>query len=102
MAKEKTAVKAKNEKVKNGKQKSSKPAPKQNKQNKNKKPAFSYFKEVQQEMKRVTWPSRQEVYQSTILVLVVVGFFIIYVGVVDQILIQIIKLMTASITGGGQ
>lgn len=61
---------------------------------------MNYLRDVRLELKRVSWPNRKEIYQSTLLVVLVVGFFILFVGVVDQILIQIIKLMTASITGG--
>jgi preprotein translocase subunit SecE len=93
MAKEKVTEKEKKEKAKKVSAKAKAPS-------KQKKKAGSYFKEVVEEMKRVTWPNRQEVYQSTLLVLAVVGFFILYVGIVDQILIQLIKLMTSSITGG--
>jgi preprotein translocase subunit SecE len=92
MAKGKAAEKEK----KISKQKTQKPK----KKNVKKGGLVAYLKEVRQEMKRVSWPGRQEVYQSTLLVLLVVGFFIVFVGVVDQILIQIIKLVTASLTGG--
>ncbi len=60
----------------------------------------TYFKDVRLEMKRVTWPSKDEVFSSTALVLAVVAFFIVYVGVVDQILIQLLKVVTAALTGG--
>lgn len=99
MGKEKTANLKKEEKEK----KNVKPKPQPAKKAAPKKKGGSlltYFKDVRQELKKVSWPNRQEVYQSTLLVLLVVGFFIIYVGIIDQILVQVIKVLTASLTGG--
>lgn len=96
MAKGKTAEKEKKKTA----AKAQKPKQSAKKKAKKKGGLIAYLKEVREEMKRVSWPSRQEVYQSTILVLLVVGFFVVYVGIIDQILIQVIKLLTASLTGG--
>lgn len=104
MAKEKTEAK---KSEKSAKTKVKAPAKKANaKKNSSRKSAAgasgltTYFKDVRLEMKRVTWPSKDEVFSSTALVLAVVAFFIVYVGVVDQILIQLLKVVTAALTGG--
>jgi len=45
----------------------------------------NYFKGVITEMRRVVWPTRQEVINSTIIVLVTLVFFGIFAFVIDQI-----------------
>ena len=42
-----------------------------------------FLSEVRNELKRVTWPSRKEVYATTIVVIVTSIFFGIYLFVVD-------------------
>jgi preprotein translocase subunit SecE len=44
-----------------------------------------YFHDVRQEMKRVVWPSRDEVVNSSIVVVVTLFFFIAFTFVVDSI-----------------
>ena len=34
-----------------------------------------FYRDVKSEMKRVTWPTREEVYQTTIVTIIVVWFF---------------------------
>jgi preprotein translocase subunit SecE len=55
-----------------------------------------YFKGVVAELKRVVWPNRQEVINSTIIVLVTLIFFSIFTFVIDWLatggMDQIIKL----------
>ncbi len=43
----------------------------------------SFFTEVRNEMKRVTWPTRREVYATTIVVILVSVFFGLYLWIVD-------------------
>jgi preprotein translocase subunit SecE len=43
----------------------------------------TYFRGVVSEMKRVVWPSRQEVVNSTFIVLVTLVFFAIFTFVID-------------------
>ena len=43
----------------------------------------SFFAEVRNEMRRVTWPSRKEVYATTFVVLVTALFFGIYLYGID-------------------
>lgn len=55
-----------------------------------KKPAkqhFQFLKDVRSEMKRVTWPSRQDVLQWSIVVVVALLFFGIYVAILDNAII---------------
>jgi len=43
-----------------------------------------FFREVRNELKRVTWPSRKEVYATTIVVIVTSIFFGVYLFALDQ------------------
>jgi len=45
-----------------------------------------FYADVRSEMKKVSWPSRQEVAGTTIVVIVAVFFFGFYLGLVDYIL----------------
>ena len=58
-------------------QASSKPAPKQKKR-------FAFLSEVRSEMRRVTWPTKQEVLQWTGVVIVALLFFGVFVVVLDD------------------
>lgn len=50
-----------------------------------------FFDEVRQEMKRVTWPSRREVYATTIVVIVTALFFGLYLFGVDLLLNAVVS-----------
>ena len=45
--------------------------------------AKQFYFDVRSEMKKVSWPGRQEVLSTTLVVIVAVLFFGIYLGVVD-------------------
>lgn len=45
---------------------------------------FRFFKDVKAEMKRVTWPSRQDVLRWSVVVVAALLFFGIYVAVLDN------------------
>jgi len=45
-----------------------------------------FYTDVRSEMRKVSWPSRQEVFGTTIVVIVSVFFFGLYLGLVDQLL----------------
>jgi preprotein translocase subunit SecE len=45
-----------------------------------------FLTEVRNEMKRVTWPSRREVYATTVVVILTASFFGIYLFGVDIVL----------------
>lgn len=46
---------------------------------------FPFLKEVRAEMKKVTWPSKNEVYSTTIVVLIATFFFGFYLYFMDII-----------------
>jgi len=48
--------------------------------------AKQFYSDVRGEMKKVSWPSRQEVMGTTIVVIVAVFFFGLYLGLVDELL----------------
>jgi preprotein translocase subunit SecE len=45
-----------------------------------------FYTDVRSEMRKVSWPSRQEVFGTTIVVVVAVFFFGLYLGLVDYLL----------------
>ncbi len=45
----------------------------------------SFLKEVKSEAKKVTWPSRQEVYSTTVVVIIAMVFFGFYLFFMDII-----------------
>jgi preprotein translocase subunit SecE len=53
----------------------------------------AYLTDTRSELKKVTWPSRQELRESTQVVIVSTLIVTVFVGVVDQILSRIIKLV---------
>lgn len=46
---------------------------------------FSFLKEVRGELKKVTWPSKNEVYNTTIVVIIATIFFGFYLFFMDII-----------------
>jgi len=56
------------------------------KEEKPKKQRFKFFREVREEMKRVTWPTRKDVMRWSAVVVVALLFFGIYVAVLDEII----------------
>lgn len=71
------------------------PAKKTEKDDKNKKPslwkrATGFFKDVRGELKRVTWPTKQDVIRWSAVVVVALLFFGIYVVILDGIVTQIL------------
>jgi len=51
----------------------------------------SFLVEVRNEMRRVTWPSRREVYATTVVVILVSAFFGTYLWLVDLGLDQVVS-----------
>ena len=51
----------------------------------------AFIADVKAEMKKVTWPSKKEVYGTTIVVIVAVFFFGFYLFFVDSILQVVIN-----------
>lgn len=50
-----------------------------------------FFREVKLEMKKVSWPSRQEVIGNTIIVLVTVAVLSVLIGIEDSILMRAVQ-----------
>ncbi len=48
-------------------------------------PVVRYFRDTSAELKKVTWPTRQEATKLTIIVLIVVGFMSGLLGTLDYI-----------------
>ena len=51
----------------------------------------TFFSEVKAELKKVTWPNRQEVYSTTIVVLATTFFFGFYLWGLDLVFSQILS-----------
>ena len=49
----------------------------------------TFFVEVKSELKKVTWPSRQEVYSTTVVVILTTVFFGFYLYSLDLLLSQL-------------
>ena len=63
-----------------------------------------FFRDVRAEMKRVSWPAAKEVKNTTVIVLIAVIFFALYLFVVDQGLARLINGITwlaNKLFGGG-
>jgi preprotein translocase subunit SecE len=45
-----------------------------------------FYLDVRSEMKKVSWPGRQEVVSTTLVVIIAVLFFGAYLGIVDSVL----------------
>ncbi|PGS52829.1 preprotein translocase subunit SecE [Bacillus sp. AFS041924] len=52
-----------------------------------------FFREVKSEMKKVSWPKRKELVNSTVTVLATVLFFVVFFAVVDTGLSNLIRLI---------
>ncbi len=54
---------------------------------------IQFLKEVKVETRKVTWPSRKDTLAGTVVVLVIVFITAFYLGIVDFILSQLIKIV---------
>ena len=52
-----------------------------------------FFSEVRGEMKRVTWPTRREVYATTVVVILTSTFFGLYLFGVDIVVSSIVQVI---------
>ena len=50
-----------------------------------------FFRKVKLELKKVNWPSKDELSSYTLVVLITVGVLIAFIGVVDFLLVSIIN-----------
>jgi preprotein translocase subunit SecE len=53
--------------------------------------AMTFLVEVRSELKKVHWPTRQETYAATGVVLVIVAVVALYLGMIDLILAHFVK-----------
>ncbi len=56
-----------------------------------------FLREVAAELKKVTWPSRPELAESTFVVIVSVFVVTIFIGLVDQVFNYLLRLFATSI-----
>jgi preprotein translocase subunit SecE len=63
--------------------------------------AKQFYLDVRSEMKKVTWPARQEVVGTTIVVVVAVFFFGFYLGLVDYLLDLGLRWVLTRFAGSG-
>ena len=54
---------------------------------------IQFFRQVKQEVKKVTWPTRQEVYKTSLMVIILVALATTFFFFVDQILGWIVKMI---------
>ncbi len=57
--------------------------------------AVQFLRDVHSELSKVVWPRFDEFFGSTIIVLVVMALFSVYLGLVDWIFVKIIKYIFA-------
>ena len=50
-----------------------------------------FLSEVRNELKRVTWPSRKEVYATTIVVIITSAVIGLYLFLLDQVIIKLVE-----------
>jgi len=55
--------------------------------------AVTYIKDVRQEMSKVSWPTKDELIESTIVVLILSGLLAVYMFIVDMSLTRIVQLI---------
>jgi preprotein translocase subunit SecE len=53
----------------------------------------NFLKEVYGEYKKVTWPNKQQTIAATIMVIIMVVFFAIYIGFVDYCLALVMAVL---------
>jgi preprotein translocase subunit SecE len=52
-----------------------------------------FLEEVKVELKKTSWPTRQELIDATIVVIIAIAILSVYVGVVDVFLSKIVSLV---------
>ncbi|NTU71053.1 MAG: preprotein translocase subunit SecE [Coriobacteriia bacterium] len=60
----------------------------------------NYFRDVRSEMKRVVWPSRSEVINSSVVVIVTLIFFSVFILAVDLVVQQVVTALGSIRIGG--
>lgn len=52
-----------------------------------------FYNEVQSEMKKVSWPTREELVESTVIVMISVAALAVFIGAVDFVLSRMISVV---------
>ncbi|HSK48482.1 MAG TPA: preprotein translocase subunit SecE [Coriobacteriia bacterium] len=52
-----------------------------------------YFRDVRSEMRRVVWPGREEILNSSVVVVVTLIFFVTFTFITDSIVSQVLRLI---------
>jgi preprotein translocase subunit SecE len=55
--------------------------------------SLTFLRESYAELKRVTWPTRKEIMGSTLVVLIVVGILMLFIGLFDFALSLLVRLL---------
>ena len=50
-----------------------------------------YGKDTTAELRKMTWPTRDEIVASTVVVIIVSLIFSVFIGVIDRILVAVVK-----------
>ncbi len=54
---------------------------------------ITFFKEIRAELRKVTWPTRNELIGSTIVTIVVTLIVSVFIGIVDRVFTQATRLI---------
>jgi preprotein translocase subunit SecE len=54
---------------------------------------MTFIRESYAELRRVTWPTRKEILGSTVVVLIVVGILMLFIGLFDFILSVLVRII---------
>ena len=57
----------------------------------------AYLGDIRSEMKRVTWPNRERVQSTTVVVIVAVFIFAVYFEIVDTVFARTVKVVEQSL-----
>ena len=55
----------------------------------------SFIEDTMEEVKKCSWPTKDQLFESTLLVLIVLVVLTVFVAAVDQILFFFVRLLTA-------
>ena len=53
----------------------------------------NFFKETKQELNKVTWPARSELWQATLVVIVTTLMMAVFIGVIDLFLSGLMRVL---------
>ncbi len=59
-----------------------------------------FYKETMVELKKATWPTRQELYSSIVVVFIAIGLLGIFISLADFAIYNVVDLLTWLVKGG--